>query len=134
MSLGLIFAALLGVAAGAAPSAAPAPPGEPACIVQTFATPEDPVTATFCSGGDRGNGYVTVSQTYASHGKSMAGPILRITVVEGAGVSRGSGDVSLAAIGIPRTLRVHVSYANGAARMTGGVLLPGAIPVTPADH
>jgi len=129
MRLALIFAAALAVAA--AGSRAVAAAAEP-CTVQQFSAPEAPVTATYCSGGVAG-GSVTVTQTYAANGKSFVRP-LAIAIVTGAGASRATDDVDLTPLGIARTLHVHVSYANGAARMTGGLLTPGAIPVTPQDH
>ncbi len=128
MRLALIFATLLGVAAGwAGPAAA-----QSGCTVQQFAAPEAPVSATYCAGAVA-NGSVTVTQTYTANGKSFAKP-LAIAIVAGAGTSRATDDVNLGPLGIPRTLHVHVSYAKGVARMTGGLLIPGAIPVTPADH
>jgi len=130
MRLALIFAAALGVAAATSPSNAAA--AEPACTVQEFSAPEGAVTATYCSGPVAG-GSVTVTQTYAANGKSFARP-LTIAILAGAGASRANDDVDLAPLGIARTLHVHVSYANGAARMTGGLLVPGAIPVTPQNH
>jgi len=127
MRLALIFAALPALAAAAAPA-----PAEPHCTVQHFAAPEAPVTATYCS-APPANGSVTVSQTYAANGKSFARP-LTIAIVAGAGTSRATDDVNLAPLGIARTLHVQVSFANGVARMTGGLLIPGAIPVTPATN
>jgi hypothetical protein len=126
MRLALIFAAALGLAAGTA-SAVRADTG---CTVQHFTTPEATVTATYCS-GPVAAGSATVTQMYAANGKSFTRP-LGIALVAGAGASRATDDVDLAPLGIPRTLHVHVSFANGLARMTGGVLTPGAIPVVPA--
>jgi hypothetical protein len=121
MRLALMFAAALGLAPAADP-----------CTVQQFAAPEGTVTATYCSAPVAG-GSVTVTQTYAANGKSFARP-LAIAIVAGAGASRATDDVNLAPLGIARTLHVHVSYAGGTARMTGGLLIPGAIPVVPSSH
>jgi hypothetical protein len=129
MRLALMFAAVLGVAAATAAGSAAAEPG---CTVQHFAAPEGSVTATYCS-GPVAQGSVTVTQTYAANGKSFARP-LTIAIIAGAGASRATDDIDLGPLGIARTLHAHLSYAGGAARMTGGVLLPGAIPVTPADR
>jgi len=129
MRLALFFAAALAVAAGLAPGSAAA---DSSCVVQHFAAPEGAVTATYCS-SPVAQGSVTVTQTYAANGKSFARP-LAIAIIAGAGASRATDDIDLGPLGIARTLHAHLSYASGAARMTGGLLLPGAIPVTPTDR
>jgi len=127
MRLALIFAAGLCVAASAAPATAAS-----GCVSQRFATPETTIATTVCSSAPV-DGKVAVTQTFSAGGKSIE-RALTIELVPGATTSRANDAFDLSPLGVSRTLHIHLRYAAGLTRMTGGLLTPGAIPVTPQDR
>lgn len=108
--------------AAAVPAAA-----QPArCAQDVFAIDGQSVSVSTCAGApDAGN--VPVTQTYKTRGASF-GHTVAVPLLAGA-VSRVSADVSLAPLGLQRSLHVNIAYGDGRATIESALLRPGAIPL-----
>ncbi|HMD02592.1 MAG TPA: hypothetical protein VKG44_06445 [Candidatus Baltobacteraceae bacterium] len=125
-ALGLALA-LLGDASAATP-----PPASEACSNDTFSVDGSPLGVQVCAQATDAKGAsvakpaAVVQETFSYRGASFA-HTLTVEFLAGAEISRTIDDVSLARLGIAKTLHLSIAYKPGSARLEHALLVPGAI-------
>jgi len=120
----LVLASSLGAAAAAAPDA---------CSSDTFAIDTSQVTVRICAGAPAAkapatprSGAATLLETFSTHDASFS-QSTDVEYLPGAEISRTIDDVSLARLGIPKTLHMTIAFKPGSAKLEHALLIPGAV-------
>jgi hypothetical protein len=120
----LALALSFGTAAAATPET---------CSSDAFAIDGSQVAVQTCAAGPAAKapatpkpGSASIVQTFSSHGASFS-QTTSVEYLPGSEVSRTIADVSLAPLGIAKTLHMTIAYKPGSAKVERALLVPGAI-------
>jgi hypothetical protein len=127
---GMVPAMAFGAALGAAPALGQGADGCSRDAVRVGGTPVDVVLCVPASGQHRrkeGRAVdVVVSETLSANGRSFTRNV-PLEFMDGGETTRTIDDVSLAPLGIAKSLHVTLGYRSGAIRLEHALLLPDAI-------
>jgi hypothetical protein len=123
-TLGLALALSLGPAEAAVPEG---------CSSDTFSIDGSALTVQLCTGGPFAKapatpkpGSASIVETFSTHDASFS-QTTSVEYLAGAEVSRTLDDVSLARLGISKTLHLTIAYKPGSAKLEHALLIPGAV-------
>lgn len=123
-------AAALALALSLGTASAAVPEG---CSSDAFAIDGSQVTVQVCLGGPSAkapatprSGSVSLVETFSTHDASFS-QTTSVDYLAGAEVSRAIDDVSLARLGIARTLHMTIAFKPGSAKLERALLIPGAV-------
>jgi len=122
-------AVALALSLGAASAAIPE-----GCSSDVFAIDGSQVTVLVCAGGPTvkappaspNAGSASLVETFSTRDASFS-QTLSVDYLPGAEVSRKIEDVSLARLGISKTLHMTIAYKPGSAKLERALLIPGAV-------
>ena len=121
-------AVALALSLGAASAAVPE-----GCSSDAFAIDGSQVTVLVCLGGAAvkapatpNSGSASLVETFSSREASFS-QTSSVEFLAGAEVSRKIEDVSLARLGISKTLHMTIAYKPGSAKLERALLIPGAV-------
>jgi hypothetical protein len=101
---------------------------EDACSRDSFSIDGTTVAAVLCAPAQAkpAAGPVTVNATFTAKGTNFS-KSFALDVIPGEAQSRAIQEVSLAPLGLSRSLYMTVTYRNGTVALAHAVLLPGAL-------
>jgi len=103
------------------------------CSSDSFAIDGSQVSIVVCTGGPFAkapatpkSGSASIVETFSTHEASFSQTV-SVDYLPGAEISRTIDDVSLARLGIARTLHMTIAYKPGSAKLERALLIPGAV-------